>query len=449
MTARRAAVLLAAAFLSIYLPDIGHGFLRDDFAWIHGSRVTSPAESWELFRRDNGFFRPLVALTFALDHAVYGLRPFAFALTNVALLLAGAAALYRLGRALGLADGAAVFACALWALNPHGVPMALLWISGRTSILLCLFALLAAGALVRGRHVTAGVCTLAALLAKEEALLLPLILFAWSALGASGVARDRWKAAAAASALSWLALVPYLLLRAGTRAYLPHTAPGFYRLSLEPALLARNAAEYLDRSCTLAAAALVLGWLVVRRRPRLEDGERTAIARGLAWLVLGFGLTVFLPVRSSLYALFPSIGSALAAAAVAQALWRDSTVGARRWCALAAVAIPFLAIPVYRARAVRWVQPADVSRQVLKDLEADPPDPKGVTILHDIARHDRGLAAAFGTLLPEALELHGWKATVWIDPPPPGSGAALPAPPAQARIEHRYLRDGRLRTTFK
>ena len=449
MTARRAAGLLLAAFLAIYLPDVGHGFLRDDFAWIHGSRLQTLGDLPGLFGRDNGFFRPLVALTFAIDHAVHGLRPFGFALTNVVLLLVAALVLFRLARALGLGQGAAVLAAGLWLLNPHGVPMALLWISGRTSILLSLFALLAAWALVRGRTMTAGALTLLALLSKEEALLLPFILLAWTALGTAGSARERWTAAARAAWPSLLVLVPYLLLRAGTRAYLPHTAPGFYRLSLDPALLARNAAEYLDRSCTLAAGAVLLLWLIVRRRPALDDAERTTVARGLVWLVLGFGITVFLPVRSSLYALFPSIGSVLAAAALAQSLWRDAAPRARRWIPMAAVLLPFAALPVYRTRAVRWVQPADLSRQALEDLRRDPPDPKAVTVLHDIARHDRGLAAAFGTLLPEALALHGWTATVWIDPPPPGSSPAAMDTSGAAAVHHRFLRDGRLVNPFK
>ena len=36
-----AAGLLLAAFLVIYLPDVGHGFIKDDFGWIAGSQVTS------------------------------------------------------------------------------------------------------------------------------------------------------------------------------------------------------------------------------------------------------------------------------------------------------------------------------------------------------------------------------------------------------------------------
>ena len=439
MTRRLAPWLLLAAFLAVYLPDVGHGFLRDDFSWIRDSRIGAPADGVRLFRQDNGFFRPLVSVSFAVDHALYGLRPFAFASTNVALLLLAAAVLYHLARALGLERGPALLAAAVWAFNLHGVPMALLWISGRTSILLTLLSLLAALAVVRGRPLAAGAACLAALLAKEEAVMLPFILLSWIALAAEGPVRERAKAAGRAAWPSCAMLVPYFVLRSGTRAYLPHDAPGFYRWTFDPALLARNALEYADRSCTIALVIVLLTWLVVRRRPRLTSPEARVVRRGLVWLVLGFALTVFVPVRSSLYALFPSVGSALAAAAVAQALWRRASPPAVRWVPAAALLLPLLALPAYRARARRWVDPADVSAHVLATLGARPPASGVVTVLVDTP--DRRLASAFGTLFPEARELYGL-GRVLIEPPPPGSSDPPPSP--GETIDRLFLKSGRL-----
>ena len=56
--------------------------------------------------------------------------------TNVALALVGAALVYGLARAFSLPWGAAAFAGSLWLLNFHGINMAVLWISGRTALLL-------------------------------------------------------------------------------------------------------------------------------------------------------------------------------------------------------------------------------------------------------------------------------------------------------------------------
>jgi hypothetical protein len=67
-----AALALAAVFLAIYVPDVGHGLIKDDFAWIQGSRVADPGALLALFTEHVGFYRPLVAMSFAADHALWG-----------------------------------------------------------------------------------------------------------------------------------------------------------------------------------------------------------------------------------------------------------------------------------------------------------------------------------------------------------------------------------------
>jgi len=41
-------------------------FIKDDFAWITGSRVDGLEDVLALFARHNGFYRPMVSLSFAL-----------------------------------------------------------------------------------------------------------------------------------------------------------------------------------------------------------------------------------------------------------------------------------------------------------------------------------------------------------------------------------------------
>jgi hypothetical protein len=426
------------ALLATYVPDVGHGFIKDDFSWIRTSRISDARDLAAVFARDNGFYRPLVSLTFALDYGVFALRPRAYGLTNLALLLADAALLVALARALRMPPGTALFAAAVWALNPHGIPMAVLWISGRTALLLTLFALLAARAAVQGRAALAALWTLAALLSKEEAVLLPFVLLAWGlCLGRPAVKR------------AWLPLValgPYFLLRARTAAYLPQTAPAFYRPSLEPGVILRNVLEYADRACTFGVLAVLLGWLLVWRRPRLGGLERSWILLGAIWLAGGYGLTVFLPVRSSLYACFPSVGAALVAAACAQGLWLASE-GRRRRLAVAAAVVPLVLVPIHRSRAVRWVRPAELTRQALADLAAAPAAPGTVAVLHDVAGGRASLANAFGTLIADAVSLYAGDeaARVWIEPPPPDwEGAGLRPPQPGEAVRHLFLRDGRL-----
>jgi hypothetical protein len=437
--------LAGLALLAIYLPDVGHGFVRDDFSWIRNSIVTGPRDVLRLFSRDNGFFRPMVALTFALDHALFGLQPRAYGLTNLFLLLLAAAAVWALGRSLTLSAGTALFAAALWVFNPHGIPMALLWISGRTSLVLTLFAVLAATLVVRGRPLAAGLATFLALLSKEEAVVLPLVLFAWAGLwSGSGLA---WNTRRALTR-SWPALLawaPYFVLRAQTRAYLPGTAPSFYRPSIEPALVLQNVLEYADRSATFAAVVLILLGLLAWRRPRLEARHKGLLVLGGLWLVAGFALTVFLPLRSSLYACFPSVGVALAGAAVGEAVWRDMAAGRRALVLSAAALLPFALLPVYWSRAGRWVQPAELSARVLGDLQRDPSPPSTLIVLHDVEGVRNNLAGAFGTLLDEAVLLHAPGRRVWIEPPPAGwQGAGLKPPRPGEAARRLFLREGHL-----
>jgi hypothetical protein len=99
---RASPVLLVAALALIYIPDIGHGFLRDDFRWIRAARVETPSDLRSIFTGNVGFYRPVVTATFAMDRGVFGLRPYPYALTNFALLIACGWLIVRLGLLLGL-----------------------------------------------------------------------------------------------------------------------------------------------------------------------------------------------------------------------------------------------------------------------------------------------------------------------------------------------------------
>ncbi len=432
------------AFVLIYGADVGHGFISDDFVWIKGGRFTGLAGLGRVFETHNGFYRPLVTLSFAVNDRLFGLDARAYGLTNVGLALATAAATAGLALALGLPRGAACLAGALWLLNPHGIGMSVLWISGRTSLLLTLFSVLCAWALLKGHRVLSALLCLLALLCKEEAVLLSFVLIVWTGWDASEPRRFHLRRAAARTWPLLVSLAAYFALRSRTTAYLPTTAPPFYRPSLDPAALLRNAVEYMDRSLTIGVAALLVLCLLAMRRPRPTPGEWHVVRLGLVWVIGGYGLTVFLPVRSSLYACFPSVGAALAAAALAVTVWGAASVAGRRRALVVAALVPVLVAPLYRRRNRRWIKPADVSAQVLGGL-------KGITIPPDTALvvvDEEGLVArAFGTLSEEALRLVLGRPDlhVWVEPPPAHwSYAGLrPVEPGSPAVRYRF-RDGRL-----
>src|SRR6185295_10785217 len=153
------------------------------FVWIASSRVDSPRDLVRLIApAAAGFFRPVVSLTFAIDHAIFGLDPLGYGLTNVALLFACVGLLTVLLHALGLRRGVAIAGALVWALNFQAVNMAVLWISGRTALVLVLWALAAAYAWLRGHRFLAAVCAMLAMWSKEEGFVIPAILSVWSIL---------------------------------------------------------------------------------------------------------------------------------------------------------------------------------------------------------------------------------------------------------------------------
>jgi hypothetical protein len=214
---------------------------------------------------------------------------------------------------------------------------------------------------------------------------------------------------------------------------------------MAPALVAANVLQYADRSSTLAAASLLALFALVGRRPAIDEATRRLVVQGALWVALAFGVTVWLPVRSSLYAVWPSVGAALAASALAAALWPLARPRRQRAIVAGALMLPFLLWPVYRSRNVRWVELADLTRDTLRAVGAEAARiPVGALV---VLRDDRSTRAnfnnAFGTLYPEAAALaFGSRFDLWIDPPPVElQGVERPARPVAAAFA---LRGGRV-----
>jgi hypothetical protein len=405
-----AALAIPALFLAIYLPDAGHGLIADDFRWIVEGRIGTPGDLSRVFTSNVGFYRPLVSFSFAADYAMWGAMARGYGLTNVALCLAGAWALYALAREMRLSAPAALVAAGVWLFNFHAVNMAVLWPSGRTALLVTLFALATALALGRGRPGLAGAACLLALLSKEEAVALPALFTA-----AHLIDRRRLRDAAPLVPL-WVALGVYLALRWYSGAFWAGDAPEFYRFSLAPLALLRNAAEYADRAGTVGAVvALVLVSAAGVRRAAITADEKRVMRFAAIWIPATFALTLALPVRSSLYALLPSVGTALLVGGVASAAQRAAPGRFARAAIALLVAVAVL-IPVYRSRNQRWVQVARVSQDALQTLAADTAGTSpGHIVLIDAPTERFNLTSAFGNLLPEALELRlgrGWSGEI-------------------------------------
>lgn len=378
--------------------------MKDDFRWIAAADMKSPADLRRIFATNIGFYRPLVTTSFAMDRVLWALDARGYAFTNLALLLGATTLLMLLARQLGLPGSSAVFAAAVWLFNFHGINMALLWLSGRTALLLCVFALGATLAMLRGHRVVAGVLALGAMFCKEEAVVLPPLLVAVDVMwhrerpGASQLFRR--------SSALWIGLGLYALLRERSGAFGFLDAPPYYQPTLDWHQLGSNALQYLERAAAVALAAAAFAWLAAPRAATMTAAERATARFGVLWFVAMFAITIFLPVRSSLYAVAPSIGSALIAAACASRAGRLSPTGLAR-AAAALLVVAALLIPVYRSRNHGLVEPQDLAMQSLATLRQAT---AGRTDVHQIVLIDDPTApvtldAAFGALLPDAVHL--------------------------------------------
>jgi hypothetical protein len=278
--------------------------------------------------------------------------------------------------------------------------MAVVWLSGRTALLLTLFSVSASIASLRGRYVWASVLIAGALASKEEAVLLPVVLLAWTWYDG-----DRRHPLAVSCAVL-VPLVVYAVVRSMTPAFTPATAPSFYQFTTAPALVLRNLGEYLDRSTTIVALCVAIGLAVYRAAPAIDTSARRVLTMCSIWWVGMFAITIWLPVRSSLYAICPSVASALAGATVLASM-RSQAGHRRRWRLEPVLAVALLAaIPIYRTRNHKWVEGARVSQRTLATIRADAPaHPAGGAILfHDEDDNGSTFRNAFGDLAAEAVQ---------------------------------------------
>ena len=279
------------------------------------------------------YFRPLFLASLVADHALWGLRPFGYHLTNVLLHLLAVALLYSvLCELLNGRRAMAAFGALLYGLEHFHVPT-VAWVSGRTEQLPALAMLAALWSFVRFAKthkwtyygLSVGMAWLG-MLAKENAVILPLVLLAaWL-----------WVVPRPRPALWWL--VPYAVLVAlyllvrdhalggfplppRSFYYHPPTEPGFvwwalgkmvlvfYALLFQlplgfPADLALSRAPSVSIALLAVAIPIAL-WLVRVVRGERDDEWRRRGYFAAAWIVLGllptapistFGLYFYFPL---------------------------------------------------------------------------------------------------------------------------------------------------------
>jgi len=216
-------LLLAAA---VYVDSLSYQFVWDDGVMILQNRGLRDLRDLPQFLRadftrltsgamEGHYYRPVMALSLALDLLLWGPQPAPFHLTSVLLHVATTGLVGRLAMALGAGPGLAVLAALLFAIHPAHVE-AVAFVSARSDLLPTLGMLGSVLAYRRailpgGRHglwwLVALACQALALLSKEAAVTLPAVLLLSDVLAPppSGPPRDRleWRGALVRSLPFW------------------------------------------------------------------------------------------------------------------------------------------------------------------------------------------------------------------------------------------------------
>ena len=318
-------------------------------------------------RYPGAFWRPLVNLSFALDHALWGLDPVGFQLTNAVLLVVSALALSRLFGRL-LRDSGSRWGTVVCVLVFVSDPLQweVLPVPARRPELLCcalmalaLSAQLSPRALAR-RGLVAGpaVLTLLALGAKETALVLPALvaLVVWL-YSERPTPRERLREVVTALVPHLVAVGLMLSARLAVLGGLGGHAPleTAQALAGAPWALVKIAAGVLLPQAAMAGPAglalssVALGSLALalsRARsadPPREHGPAAAIV-GCAWIVVVALVYGAVGLIAPWYFLLPAAGFALLAAAVCE--WLVSAAGSadRALSVLATLALAALTV---------------------------------------------------------------------------------------------------------
>ncbi len=331
-----AAALIMFAALA-YARALQVPFLGDDYVFLGKTRYASFAEVWSLDNTNFGWYRPWSReLHFWILQHLFGPHELPFRCANIALWFAALGLQARIAwRLAGLrASAIAFFGTA--SLSMWGAPLN--WISGSQDLWMLVFATLTVGLVIEKRTQWAWCTYVAALLSKETAATLPLILLAHDHFIGGFRAREiaRRLAPYAVITLAWLVLHPTLLHRLGhphEPAYMaesPVPAPivaaksALALVNADRALMARDPEAERWPATVGSALALAFGvWLWCRRTPagagHAPPHERGAVVRfGCAWCAAGT-LPLLMP-SVGWHAYYGSLGAVGAWLAIAAAL---------------------------------------------------------------------------------------------------------------------------------
>jgi protein O-mannosyl-transferase len=174
-------IIIVVLSACLYLNTLPNGFVYDDLYliakndWIRDIGnvflMFNPSDR-DITKRP---YRPLREVSYAVDYAVWGMKPAGYHLTNIALHAANAAALYAVLSGAFSSPPVALFASLLFASHPANTE-AVASLAGRKELLMLLFFLLALLYYAKKKYLFSLLFFLLSMASKETAVVLPLVL---------------------------------------------------------------------------------------------------------------------------------------------------------------------------------------------------------------------------------------------------------------------------------
>jgi hypothetical protein len=351
-----AALFVFAAAFGLHIDNLDNALLGwDSYATIIASRIESAADLWGTFSEvmmDGrfpfaDFYRPVGNLFIAFDHAIWGLVPFGYQLTNLALWSLSVVLVFLLARRL-LGEGAIwgpAIAVVVYILHP-AILSILPYTARRTETLQIVFVLLALlslpvseGERRAPRHLLTGLFAALAVASKETGIIVLLLAFIHQFLtlgrtDVTGRAIAALRAVVPAGVLVAAVLSARFAVIGGMGGYHEAAPMGFVDrlVSFSPAYFQAvavtgtpgrwTAASFIAIAIFLALASVVV-WLYLTSRSWNED-QRWRVAGlgavGVVWLLGQVGLACMSFQFAPRYLLGMVIGLSLIIAAVVEGM---------------------------------------------------------------------------------------------------------------------------------
>jgi hypothetical protein len=380
-------ILLLGFCAAVYLPFLGGGILTDDFVHLH-RQATHPGLSELVTTPDPfQFYRPVVQASFWANTQLSGLWPAPYRVLNLALHLGCILGVYFLARELLASSRGALFAALAFAFTPKAHPIAVLWISARSDVMMALFSLLTFLAWLRwvrshnpAWFIASCLCYLLALLSKETALLLPVLL---ALLPGDQPEPTRWNLMGIVGMLTMGAVL--FAIRTHVGAMMPTTANAHYGLIRPLARWIRSLENYNGRVLPNVIGLLaIVGVPIWLRRRTAPQWNGRVLTRYLMFAIAWFGVFILpvlpIPARSELYLYFPGVGLCLLAAAILQTLSASPDNGRLLTASLVIYALLFGTYQATRSYAMS--KDLDFSAKLMSALRAELTGYEGPVSIH-------------------------------------------------------------------